>query len=102
LVRVEIRDGDRTRRLLQERGPIDERAVGVAAEEILREQLVEADDVRRLDRADVVSIERDERVEIGIERHASSVNVCDCNTRRRLDECLELRVKRLDVDSPRM
>src|SRR5207245_6505916 len=58
------RDG--ARRLGQEAREIDERAVGIAAEKVLREDLVEPADVRRLDGPDVVPVELPQAVDVRV------------------------------------
>src|SRR6266508_1094902 len=64
VVRLVTRDRDRARRLGQESRPIDERAVRVAAQEVLREDFVEPVDVRGLDGPDVVPIELLQAIDI--------------------------------------
>src|SRR4029077_10234970 len=59
---VETLDCDRLRGLLEEAGPVDDRAIRVAAKKVLREDLIEALYVAILYGIDVVAIERDERV----------------------------------------
>ncbi len=68
VVRLEILDRDRLRCLLQERFPIDERAVGVRAEEVVRQDLVEATDVRVLNGPDVVPVQVSQDFELGLVR----------------------------------
>src|SRR6185312_14947243 len=61
----EAGDRHRTRRLLEELPLVDERAVGIGAQEILGENLVEAVHVALLHRADIIGVERRQRVEVG-------------------------------------
>ncbi len=68
VVRLEILDRDRLRRLLQERFPVDEGAVGVRAEEVVRQDLVEATDVRVLNGLDVVPVQVSQDFELGLGR----------------------------------
>ena len=49
VVRPEVRDRDRLRRLLEERLPSDERAVGIRAEEVVRQKFLEPTDIRALE-----------------------------------------------------
>ena len=65
VVRLEVRDRDGLRGLRQERLPVDERAVGIRAEEVVRQDLVEATDIRVLDGANVVPVQAGEGIELG-------------------------------------
>src|SRR5947209_7342116 len=63
---LELGDRHGARRLGQEARAIDERAVGIAAEKVLREDLVEPADVRRLDGPDVVPVELPQAVDVRV------------------------------------
>src|SRR5438132_7144779 len=63
---LELGDRHGARRLSQEARAIDERAVGIAAEKVLREDLVEPADVRRLDGPDVVPVELPQAVDVRV------------------------------------
>src|SRR3989454_318895 len=63
---LELGDRHGARRLGQEARAIDERAVGIAAEKVLRQDLVEPADVRRLDGPDVVPVELPQAVDVRV------------------------------------
>ena len=66
----EVRDGDRPCGLFQEGLPIDQGSVGQGAQEVVGQNLLEPLDVRGLDRADVVPVERVQNVSVrqGVDR----------------------------------
>ena len=72
VVRLEIRDRGRPRRLLEKPLAIDERPVGLRAEKIFGEDLAESLHVRCLDGSDVVLIEAEERRQIGTDLRAGA------------------------------
>src|SRR5665213_429065 len=70
LIGDQVPDRDRHRGLLQKSGAVDQRLVGVAAIEVLRQDLVKALDVRVLHRGDIVAIE--DRQFVGVLAHGFS------------------------------
>jgi hypothetical protein len=69
VVRLEIGDRDGPRRLLQEAFAIDERPVGKRAAKVVRQNRLEALDVRGLHRSNVIPVELEQRGEIRCRRH---------------------------------
>jgi hypothetical protein len=63
---LEIRDPDRARRLGEEARAVDQRAVGIAAQKVLRQDLLESAGVRCLDGPNLVPIELPQRVDIRV------------------------------------
>ena len=72
VVRFEVRDRHRLRRQPEESIAIEERAVGLRAEEILGEDLAEPPDIRHLNGPDVVAIEIVERLQISTDLRAAA------------------------------
>jgi hypothetical protein len=70
VARFQPGDRDGLRGLAQERGAIDQRAVGVGAEEIIRQDFLEPLHVHGLHRADVVRVEPVQRLQVGFRRSA--------------------------------
>ena len=81
------------RGLLQEGAPIDLGAVGVAAEDVVGQDLIEPADIGGLDRADIVAVQIAQRVEIGLDGGVGAHAMCPPMTPILPDRCWRINVE---------